>query len=288
MTVESVNDASLEYEFDIPKHFSSQKKAKKLAWDDIGSGIYQWRIWLLLAYQDIKLRYRRSALGPFWITLSMAITVYSMGFLYGHLFRTDLREYYPFLAAGLLSWAFISTSIMDLSDAFITSDDLIKQIKLPYTLYIHRVIARNIIIFFHNIIVMIPIIIFYPTASISFFSLLLIPNLILLYINALFYGLILAIIGARYRDMSQMIKSLIQVIFFVTPIIWNPIILPHQYQLLAYCNPFYAFVQLIRAPLVGVSPSLWVYGIASFFTMLGAFISWKLLVKYRSRIVYWL
>lgn len=120
-----------------------QPNQKKLAWEDFTEGCKKWQTWLLLAYQDIKLRYRRSVLGPFWITISMAITVYSMGFLYAHLFHTAMEQYYPFLVAGMLTWAMISTSVSDLTDTFISSDGLIKQIKLPYTLYIHRVIARK-------------------------------------------------------------------------------------------------------------------------------------------------
>src|SRR5579883_2337961 len=90
-----------------------------LALRDMKDGLRKWRVWMMLAYQDIKLRYRRSVLGPFWITLSMAITVYSMGFLYSHLFHTNLEQYYPFLVAGMLSWALISNVIYDLIDTYI-------------------------------------------------------------------------------------------------------------------------------------------------------------------------
>jgi ABC-type polysaccharide/polyol phosphate export permease len=289
MSVESVEH------LDIAAHsaaaqpfFTSDQTPKQLAFQDLKDGLARWRIWLLLAYQDIKLRYRRSSLGPFWITISMAITVYSMGFLYGHLFRTELHRYFPFLAAGLLSWTLISTAISDLTDGFTASDGLIKQIKLPYTLYIHRVVARNIIIFFHNLVVMIPIIIiFHKTVGLNLSSLLLIPNLFLIYINAACYGMILALIGARYRDIPPIIRSLIQVIFFVTPVIWDPLILPQKYQYLAYLNPFYSFVELIRAPLLGITPSLNIYVISFLMTVIGIIFSSALFIKYRSRIVYW-
>jgi lipopolysaccharide transport system permease protein len=273
----------------VEPFFTSEKTAKQLALQDIKEGLSKWRTWLLLAYQDIKLRYRRSSLGPFWITISMAITVYSMGFLYGHLFRTELHQYFPFLAAGLLGWTLISTAISELTDGFTASDGLIKQIKLPYTLYIHRVVARNIIIFFHNIVVMIPIIfIFHKTISVNANSLLLLPNLILIYINAVCYGLILAIIGARYRDIPPIIRSLIQVTFFVTPVIWNPQILPQKYQILAFLNPFYAFVELIRCPLIGNATPIGIYGITIATTIIGLALSYLLFTKYRARIVYWL
>ena len=109
-----------------------ERSSKKLAITDLRDGGYKWRVWLLLAYQDIKLRYRRSVLGPLWLTISMAITVYSMGFLYGHLFHIELQFYFPYLVSGMIVWTLVSTQVTDLSEAFVLSDSLIKQIKLPY------------------------------------------------------------------------------------------------------------------------------------------------------------
>lgn len=260
-----------------------------LGLSDIKEGIENWRIWFMLAYQDIKLRYRRSILGPFWLTISMAITAYSMGFLYGRLFHTNLNEYYPFLIAGMLTWALISTMLIELTDTFIVADGFIKQIKLPYTLYIHRIIARNFLIFFHNLLVMVPIyILFHQGAPINFNSLLLIPGLFLIYINAFIYGLIFAMLGARYRDISQIVKSLINVVFFVTPIMWTPLILPEHDRQYIYLNPFFSFIELIRAPLIGSAPTLLNVAIAIGVTLIGSLICFTLFAKYRARIIYWL
>lgn len=260
-----------------------------LAWIDLKSGILKWRIWCMMATQDIKLRYRRSALGPFWLTLSMAITVYSMGFLYGHLFHQNLEVYFPFLAAGMLTWTLISIVIIELTEGFITAEGLIKQIKLPYTLYIHRVIWRNILIFFHNVVVLIPIIIlFHQVAKINLNTFLVLPGLVFIYLNAFLYGLALAMIGARFRDIAQIIKSLMQVIFFMTPVMWSPSILPERYQVVATLNPFYAFIDLIRSPLMGMRPTSASLIMVFIITTMGIlFCSW-LFPKYRSRIIYWL
>lgn len=262
---------------------------KKLALLDIKEGLKKWPIWLMLAYQDIKLRYRRSILGPFWVTLSMAITVYSMGFLYGHLFHTDLKQYYPFLVAGMLSWALVSNLLVEQTDAFMTSESLIRQIKLPYSLYVHRIATRNIIIFFHNVIVMVPVyIIFHETAKINLYTLWLLPNLLLIYLNAFTYGIVLAALSARYRDVSQIIKSLIQVVFFLTPVMWAPTILSPQKQFIVNANPFYAFLEMIRAPLLGTMPTFLNYVIVISVTWIGILFCIAIFIPYRSRIIYWL
>jgi ABC-type polysaccharide/polyol phosphate export permease len=261
----------------------------QLALNDIRDGLKKWTIWFMLAYQDVKLRYRRSILGPFWITISMAITVYSMGYLYSHLFHSDLQNYYPFLVAGMLSWSLISSQFSDLTEAFTLSEPLIKQIKLPYSLYIHRVAMRNVIIFFHNIIVIVPILaLFHQIAKINFYTLMLIPGLMLIYLNSISYGLILSMVGARYRDIVQIVRSLIQVAFFLTPIMWNPSLLPEKDRYLVLLNPFYSFVELIRAPLLGAKPVWSTVVMVALMTIIGLVLSMKMFSKYRARIVYWL
>ena len=269
---------------------SAQKiNQRQLAWEDIKTGLLSWPIWSMLAYQDIKLRYRRSVLGPFWITLSMAITVYSMGYLYSHLFHMPLSEYFPYLVAGMLGWSLISTTVTDMVDTYTLHDSILKQIKLPYSLYIHRVATRNIIIFLHNLLVFIPIIIFFPNQTNLHLSLLwAIPGMIIIYINSISFGLIFAMIGARYRDISQLIKSLIQVVFFVTPIMWKPSILPANKQFIASLNPIYSLIELIRAPLVGYSLTMPNYVMVIFISLIGFMSCYFIFVSRRARIIYWL
>lgn len=266
---------------DIP----SQKM--RLAWADLGEGLVSWRIWLLLSWQDIRLRYRRSLLGPFWITISMAITIYSMGFLYGHLFKTDLRAYYPFLAAGMLSWALINMLITDGTNTFVEAESYLKQMKLPYSIFLLRTICRNFIIFFHNIVVIVPILIIFHI-GISLHLLALIPALLLIALNAFVYGMIFAIVGTRYRDIGQIILSLMQVAFFLTPIMWNANILPAHYQFVVKLNPFAQFIELMRAPLMGSLPSHYAIASTLAITLLGIVMALCLFSRVRHRIIYWL
>lgn len=267
----------------------AKKSPTTLALYDIKDGLIKWRIWFLLAYQDIRLRYRRSILGPFWLTMSMAITVYSMGFLYGHLFHIDLWDYFPYLVAGMLAWSLISTNLNELTDTFITYENLLKEIKLPYTLHIQRIVIRNILIFFHNIIVMLPIyILFNKSANVNLNTLFLIPSLFLVYINAVFFGLLLAMIAARYRDISQLIKNLIQVVFFITPVMWKPEVLPVNKLFFVWGNPIYPFIEIVRAPLLGQLPSFSIMMSSLGITLLTIMFSFIIFTRYRSRIIYWL
>jgi lipopolysaccharide transport system permease protein len=263
------------------------RSAWQLMLQDIKGGLQQWRIWLILSWQDIRIRYRRSQLGPFWLTISMAITIYTMGLLYGHLFKFEIRNYFPYLAAGMLTWNMVSLLISEGTNAFVGAEHFIKQIKVPYSVFVMRVICRNLIIFAHTIIVVVPLFFIFHikvTPAILMF----IPGMLLLILNAFFFGLVLAIIGARYRDVAQLITSVIQVIFFLTPIMWNPAFLPEKYQHWVMLNPFMHLIEIVRAPMMSTMPAWYSFVFVCVLTVLGALLACYLLAKTRDRIIYWL
>lgn len=256
-------------------------------WQDLYEGLKNWRIWVLLSWQDIRLRYRRSQLGPFWLTISMAITIYTMGFLYGHLLHIPIRTYFPYLATGMLTWNLISLLIVDGTNAFIEAENFLKQIKLPYSVFVLRVISRCFMVFMHNVVVLIPLYFIFHIHP-SWAMLMLIPSLLLIFINAYSYCFILAMIGARFRDVAQLITSVMQIIFFVTPIMWSPDILPQQYQIWVELNPFASLVEILRAPLVSQMPSLYALAVTLLLTVTGVVMAFALLLRARHRIIYWL
>lgn len=254
---------------------------------DVFDGLKSWRIWLLLAWQEIKLRYRRSTLGPFWITISMAITIYSMGILYGRLFKMDLTTYYPFLATGLLGWNLISLIVNDATMTFVNAEQFIKQMKQPYSRFMFQSVTRNFIIFFHNILVLIPLILFFHL-KLNVNTLFVFVSLAIIWINAVSYSTILAFLGTRFRDIPILVASLLQVIFFMTPIMWSPSILPERYHFVVDLNPFAQFMELFRNPFLGLLPSTYALTISLGLTALGLLGALVIFTRYRSRIAYWL
>jgi len=266
-----------------------RRKTRALAFADVKTALCMWKVWLALAWQDISIRYRRSVIGPLWITLSMAITVYSMGILYARLFHIELQHYFPYLVAGMLAWGLVQSILTEAVDVYLVSASLIRQVKLPYFFHLHRLCMRNLIVSAHNLLVMIPIYLFFPQGW-AWLSLLPVFgfNLALLYLNLVLVSSILGMVCARYRDMGQVFKSLLQVLFFLTPVMWDASSIGPQYQNLILCNPLYDFIQLLRLPLIGQLPTLKLYGFACGFTMIGLGLNYFLFVRYRARIVYWL
>lgn len=266
---------------------NSTFRSTQLALKDIFNGLKGWRVWVLMSWQDIRIRYRRSTLGPFWITLSMGITIYTTGFLYGKLLKIDLQQYYPFFAIGMLLWSFISTSIMEGTRIFTDSEGFLKQMKQPYSSFVFRAVSRNFIIFLHNFIIFIPIIIFFHL-KIGVIGLLSLFGLFLLLFNAITFGMILAIFGTRYRDITQLVNSLIQVIFFLTPIMWSSAVLPERYHFAVNWNPIAQFIEMVRNPLLGIAPSFHAFIMTIVLTVISLIFGFFIFAKYRARIAYWL
>jgi ABC-type polysaccharide/polyol phosphate export permease len=255
--------------------------------DELKAIFIDWPIWFMLGTQDIKLRYRCSSIGPLWISINMAITVCCMGFLYGHLFKINIGEYFPYLTSGIIGWSFISTLILEANNAFIESESYIKNQDSFISLFMMRLFLRNIIIFAHNLLVFIPII-FICNIGVSFKILLLIPGLFIIGFNVITWGTLLSIITTRYRDFNQIIGSFIQIIFFLTPIMWMPNLLPERLQWVVAYNPFHQFLNLIRAPLLNNMINTQTLVIVSLTSILGFMLYTYFLSKFKYRIVFWL
>jgi ABC-2 type transport system permease protein/lipopolysaccharide transport system permease protein len=257
-----------------------------LAFADIGGGLAMWRLWLQLGWNDILQRYRRSMLGPFWLTASTAIMVVTLGFVYSKIFGIPVAEFIPFLSVGLLVWGFISTIIIEAGTLFTGSESYIKQIRLPYSLYVYRFIWSKVIIFAHNFVIYIGVLLFFWTTP-GWIGLLAIPGFALLALNGALTTLYTGMIAARFRDIPPIIASVIQIVFFVTPIMFKPEVLKgHEY--IALVNPFQHLIEVVRAPLLGTAPTTLNYTVVLAVTALNLIVALVFFARFRVRISYWI
>ncbi|MFQ1021857.1 ABC transporter permease [Avibacterium paragallinarum] len=222
--------------------------------DDIRLSLKNNYFWRALAWNDILNRYRRSTLGPLWITLSMAITIGAMAPLYASFFGMPINDFFPRLALGIITWGLLASSINEFTNTFQESANYLKQIKISFSIFIFRVIYRQLIVFCHNLIIYpLVMLIFWKPININF--LFVIPGIFLVTLNLFWIGLCLSIFCARFRDMSPIINSIVQLLFFITPVIWDPSMLSASKQLLVHLNFLATLLDLIRQPLLGVIPS---------------------------------
>jgi ABC-type polysaccharide/polyol phosphate export permease len=252
---------------------------------DLLEGARAYHIWGRLAWQDIRQRYRRSVLGPFWITISAAAMIGGIGLMYSRLLRQDIDEYIPFLSVGLLVWFFVAALINEACMAFIGAEQLIKQVKLPLTVHVWRVVWRNVIIFGHNVLILVPVFAYYHR-GIDAGAVLALFGVLLIALNGFLLGIALGLVCARFRDVAPIVANLVQLAFFLTPVMFQTKALGNQVWI-AQVNPFYHFLQIVRAPLLGseVPVESWIYVLCA--SLLCAIVTLVLFARYRSRIAYW-
>ena len=187
-----------------------------LALLDLAQGARAHHLWYLLAWQDIRRLYRRSVLGPFWLTVSMGALVGVLGTLYGMLFEVDSADYVPFLALGFIVWTLISGVITDGCKVFINAEGIIKQVGLPLSIHVYRLLWRHLLILFHNAAVFVVVAAVFAVWP-GWTGLLALPGLVLLCLNGIWAGLLLGIVSARFRDVPPIVTSVVRICFFVTP-----------------------------------------------------------------------
>lgn len=211
--------------------------------------------------------------------------VIALGIVYSRLFKTELRDFLPYLCVGLLVWGYISATITESGLLFTGAESYIKQIRLPYSLYGFRFIWSRLIIFAHNLVIYVVVLIYFqiwPGVGL----LLAIPGLALLSVNLILTSMLLGMLSARFRDIPQLIGSVIQVAFFITPVMWNPTLLgPDSYIVLL--NPFYHLLEIVRAPLLGHSFPAMSFAATAIITIVNAGVSAGFFMRFRHRISYW-
>ncbi len=260
----------------------------RLAIGDLRAAWAYRRLAVTLAWIDIRLRYRGSLLGPFWLTLSTALMVGSMGAIYATLFHMTLRTYLPFLALSLVLWNFISVLIGEACMTFTAAEATIRAQRLPYALHALRVVLRNLFVLAHNVVVIAAVYLIFRTWP-GATGLLVLPGLLLWAIDALAIALLLGGLCARFRDIPPIVGSLMQMAFFVTPVIWQPRLLGKANLLwLLPFNPFYSLLEVVRGPLLGTAPSEALWLSAVLFTLLLVVLAFWLFTRARARIAFWL
>ena len=236
---------------------------------------------------DVRARYRRSKLGQFWITLSMAVTICALAVVYSAIFKISLKEYLPLVAVSFIAWGLIASLINDGATVFIDSENYLRSSPLPKSMFIFRMLARVALMFAHNL-VLVPIVLVVFLMPPSWATLLFFPAFALTMLNGLWIALVLGTLCARFRDMPPIVSSVVQIAFFVSPVMWGRPQLGSEHQALVDWNPFAVFLELMREPLLGRAPDAhwWIAGVG--ITTAGFVLALPFFARFRARIAYYI
>ena len=260
---------------------------------DLRRGWDQRPLWGHLGWQDIRQRYRRSFLGPIWISITMAITAIALGVLYAGLFDQDVKVLLPHLLVGFIIWNFISGCITEGAEVFTSNVGLITHLPAPLSVHLYRLIWRQTLFFLHNFVVYVVMLFIFPQ-QLHWTALAVIPAFVLLAVNGAWVALLLGIFSTRFRDLVPVVQSIMQLAFFMTPIVWvyqdllnspNPTV--RERAAIAEFNPFLHFLEIVRAPLLGQDQQVHHWTVVLAITVVGWVVTMFVLRRYRARVPYW-
>ena len=257
-----------------------------LAVHDLVRGGRMTRLWGRLGWQDVRGRYRRSALGPWWITVSTALTLALLGALYGNLFDLPVRGHLPYVAVGVVTWGFLSSLVVEGCQVFVEARRIVHQIDLPLSLHAYRLVWRNLIAFGHTV-VLLPVVALVCGVWPGWTGLLALAGLAAVCVNGIWVGLVCGTVTARFRDVPPVVDSVMRVAFLATPIVWTPVLLSERAWLVRF-NPFHHLLEVVRAPLLGELPAAGSWFVVGAVTVVGWTFALALYARCRGRIAFWL
>lgn len=216
----------------------------------------------------------------------------ALGLLYSVLFGIQIADFLPHVTVGLIIWGFVSGCIIDGSQVFIANEGLIKQLPSALSVHVYRLVWRQTLFLAHNVVIYIALMVIFPR-HLGVEALLAIPALALLIINGVWVSMFFGILATRYRDIAPLLESLVQLTFYMTPIVWTVDTLYAQggeiakRAQIAELNPLFHYLEIIRRPLLGeiAAGRHWVVVIAC--TVGGIVLALLAMRQFRARVSYW-
>jgi ABC-type polysaccharide/polyol phosphate export permease len=252
---------------------------------DLWDGLKRYDLWTTFAFHEIRQRFRRSFLGPFWLTASMGIFVAALGLIWTTLFKQEVSQTLPHIATGVIFWGFLASAINEGANVFINREGYIRNVPLPVSVHLYQMLMRNLIIWFFNMAIYVFVVLVFGVNP-GWAALLLLLGAPLFLLNVTWMALAAGILSTRFRDIPQVIASLIQVVFFLTPVFWSLEIVPDRPAFVTF-NPLYHLLEIVRAPLLGHVPQLTSWLAAIGLAVIGCAVTAWLYRRAQPRIAYW-
>ena len=275
--------------------------------EDFCQSFKHWRIFTLLGLHRVKGNYKRTVLGDFWVTLSLAIRIITIGVVFSFIFESSRADYIPHLALGFIFFGLITANINFSCKIWVQAAGIIKQLPIPLHTHLLQLYWQNLILLGHNLVIL-PGIWWYAKISPDWYMCWALLGILIVQLNVSWMSLLVAVVCARYRDLAQIITNLMQISYFLTPIMWTPDRIlgkarlriswinwdgsnwrwKETYLELLDLNPFYHLIEIVRAPLLlkPVQDHHWIISLAMM--VIGWLLALLVFQKARPKIVYWL
>lgn len=234
------------------------RKKAPLSIDDLKEFWEYRELLYFFTWRDLKIRYKQTAIGIAWALFQPLITMIVFTIFFGRFgnIPSDNIPYPIFVYVGLLFWQLFSASLLQVSNSMVNNQHLITKVYFPRILLPISSVFSNVVDFFIALIILVGLMIYYSYVP-NLLGLLLFP--LLLVITVIFViglGLILASVNTKYRDIKYILPFFVQLLLFLTPVIYPPSILG-KYSWILALNPMTGVIKAARAVLFDVQPVNW-------------------------------
>lgn len=255
---------------------------------DLLGGLSQRELWGRLGFREVRRRYLRTKIGPFWSTLTFLVYILAISIVGAGLWGTDIKTYLPFLVSGMVVWGFLSVLMNESCLIFTQGALLFSNARMDYSVLAYALVWKNFVLFLHNMAVWFLVVLYNP-AILDWATLLAIPGMVMVLANAVWIALLLGLICLRFRDVQQLVLSATTIGMLVTPLFWPPERLPPGLTRLFFVqlNPIYRLIDVVRTPLMGGVPTAASYAAVLGITVCGWLVTYFMFRKFRMRISYW-
>jgi len=255
---------------------------------DLLHGLRRRELWGRLGWLDVKRRYRRATIGPFWNSITLAIYVLTVGIVGAAIWHQNIYDYLPFLVSGMIVWTLVSSIISESCTLFISGQSLFRNIRFDYSVLAYALVWRNFLVLLHNFAVYFLVVLVLKPSLLGFTALLAVPGLALVLLNGVWVSLLLGMICLRFRDVPPLVSSTMQIAMLITPLFWPADTLSGIKRFVfVELNPLYYVVDVVRDPLVGRVPDAIHYGVMLAMTIGGWWLTYAMFKRFRKRIAYW-
>jgi ABC-type polysaccharide/polyol phosphate export permease len=256
------------------------------ALSDLREALRRHRGWRYLAVEAVKNQYRRTVLGPWWITLQTASYVLGLALIFGQLLGSSLRTFLPYVAIGFVTFVLLQGLTRAAAGVFVDAAGSLTSIRQPLLGLVLRDVTIELIQFAHNIGICL---LFYPFGLIHlrWSAVLAVPLLLCIALNGASLAMWLGPLVARYRDVGPAVLSILQVLVFFTPIFYRRENLHGAQAAIIGYNPFTYLIEAFRTSMLGHWPAGHVLVGVLAVTTVNAALGLVVFARTRSRLPYW-
>jgi ABC-type polysaccharide/polyol phosphate export permease len=223
---------------------------------------------LTWAWLDTVCQYRRSKIGPLWETINVLVMTLGIAVVSSAVIGGTVSDLIGYIGLGIIVWSAITAQIGEGTTAFVRNREYILSSNLSIDLYVARMSFRIFITFCHHILLYF-VALAIGLISLHWVALLAVPGIVLLFVNGFWAITLLALLCARFRDVELIVRNLLQLAFFVTPIFWDYRHVPAGRRYIVDYNVLFYFVDIVRAPLLGEVPPAQTYAVVLVVTVIG-------------------